>query len=82
MKITKSAHAFKGYASSYIVELLNFLNPDVQLKDIQSAIKNILKILLSKFRGFTFTTTLVLLLKNIRSEDKRKYDIFYSHLKA
>ena len=78
MKITKSAHAFKGYASSYIVELLNFLNPDVQLKDIQSAIKNILKILLSKFRGLT----LVLLLKNIRSEDKRKYDISYSHLKV
>ena len=27
-------------------------------------------------------TTLVLVLKNIESEDKTKYDTFYSHLKA
>ena len=82
LEITKWVHAFKGYASSYNVELLNLFNPDLQLKDTESSIKNNLKRLLSKLRGFTFVTTLILLLKNIRSEDKRKYGTFQSHLKA
>ena len=75
-------HAFKCYASSYNVELLNLFNPDVQLKDSEFSIKNNFKILLSKLRGFTFVTTLVLFLRNIRSEDKRKYGTFHSHLKS
>ena len=39
-KITKRFHAYKGYTSSYNVDLLHFLNPDVQLKDTISAIRN------------------------------------------
>ena len=31
MKITKREHAFKDYASTYNVEMLNSFNPDVQL---------------------------------------------------
>ena len=31
MKITKREHAFKDYASTYNVEILNSFNPDVQL---------------------------------------------------
>ena len=46
MKITKWQHAFKGYASTYNVELIHFeliLNssdPLVQLKYTESAIKS------------------------------------------
>ena len=50
VKITKRAHAFKGYTSSYIVEILNFFNPELQLKDTESEIKNKLKIILSELR--------------------------------
>ena len=39
MKITKRAHAFKGNGSSYNVETLNSFNPELQLRDTQSAIK-------------------------------------------
>ena len=39
-----------------------------------------LKKLLSQLRGFKFVTTLVF--KKIESEDKRKYDNFYSSSKA
>ena len=40
VKITKRAHAFKGYSSSYYVEILNSFKPEIQLKDIESAIKS------------------------------------------
>ena len=29
VKITKGAHAFKGFASSYNVEISNFFNPEL-----------------------------------------------------
>ena len=40
VKITKQKHAFKGYASSYNVEILNFFNPEQQLKDTESVVKS------------------------------------------
>ena len=43
IKITKRAHVFKGYASSYNVEILNSVNPELQLRDTESGIKNKLK---------------------------------------
>ena len=39
VKIAKEAHAFKGYASSYNVEILNFFNLELHLKYTESAIK-------------------------------------------
>ena len=36
----------------------------------------------SELRGFKFVTTLVLNFKNIKSEDRTKYDNFYSSSKA
>ena len=59
-KITKRAYAFKGYVNSYNVEILSSFNPELQLKEIESAIKS----------------------KLIESEDKAKYDTFYSSSKA
>ena len=43
IKITKRAHAFKGYVSSYNIQILNSFNPEIQLKHTESAIKNKLK---------------------------------------
>ena len=84
MKITKWEYAFKGYASTYHVEILNSFDPELQLKDIESAIKSKVIELLTQLKGFKFVTTLVLehLLKKIESEDKTKYDNFYSSSKA
>ena len=39
VKITKQSHNFKGYVSSYNFEILNSFNPELQIKDIESAIK-------------------------------------------
>ena len=51
-KTTKGSHAYRGYASNYNVESLNSFNPELELIDNQSSIKNKLIDLLSKLRGF------------------------------
>ena len=61
---------------------LNSFNPELQLKDTESAIKNKLQKQLSELRGFKFVTTLVLVLKKRESEDKIKFDNFHSSSKA
>ena len=43
-----------------ITFILNFFNPELQLKDIEPAIKNKLLNLSFKLRGFKFVATLVL----------------------
>ena len=54
VKGKKRTHAFKGYTSSYKVEILNSFNRKPPLKDTASAIKIKLKKLLSELRRFKF----------------------------
>ena len=51
-------------------------------KHLESEIENKLKKLLIELRGFKFVITLVLVFEKIESEDKTKYDTFYSNSKA
>ena len=81
-KTTKREHAFKGYANTYNVEILNSFKPELQLKDTDHAIKIKLIEWLTQLQGFEFVKTLVLMFKKIESEDKTKYDNFYSSSKA
>ena len=60
VKVTKREHAFKGFASTYNVEILNSFYPELQLKDTESAIKSELIELLTQLKSFIFATTLVL----------------------
>ena len=80
-KNNEMKQAFKGFASSYNVEIVNSFNPELLLKNTESVIKSKVIDFLSKWRGFKSMTTLVLVLKKIESEDKTKYDIFYSSSK-
>ena len=80
-KITKQSHAFKDNANSYNVGILNSFNPELQLKDTESAIRNKLIDFLIKLKGFQFITTLVLEFKKIQSDDKILYSTFYLHSK-
>ena len=82
VKIKKQERAFKGYASTYDVEILNSFNAELQLKDTESAIESKLIESLTQLKSFKFVTTLVLVFKKIESEDKTKYDNFYSSSKA
>ena len=50
---------------------MNSFNPELQLKDIESAIRNKLKDLLTKLKGFKFMTTSDLELKT-KNDDEAK----------
>ena len=56
VKITKLEYAFKGFASSYNVEILNSFHLELQLKDTKSSIKSKLIDLLAQLKGFKFVT--------------------------
>ena len=82
IKTAIQEHAFKGYGITYNVENLNCFNPELQMKDTESAIESKLIELLSQLTGFKFVTTLLLVFKKIENKDKTKYDNFYSSSKA
>ena len=64
------------------MEIWNSFNPELNLKDIESAIKIKLIESLTQLKGFKFVTTLVLMFKKIENEDKTKCDNFYSSSKV
>ena len=61
---------------------MNLFNTEVLLKDAESAIKSKLIELLTQLKGFKFVATLVSVFKKIYSEQKTKYDSFYSRSKS
>ena len=80
-KTAKREHAFEGYASTYNVEILNSFNPELNLKDTESAIKITLINLLTQLKVLKFVTTLGFVFKKIESKNKTKYANFYSSSK-
>ena len=62
-KVAKQSYAHKGYTSTYSVEILNSLNPELPLKDSEYAMRNKLIDLLTESKGFKFMTSLVLKFK-------------------
>ena len=64
------------------VEILNYFNAGLQLKNIDSAMRNKLKNLLTELQGLEFVTTLVLEFQKIKSDDETKNSTISSALKA
>ena len=81
-RITKPEHAFKNFASTGNVEILNSFHLELQLKDNESAIKSKLIELLTQLKSIKFVATLVLVFKKIESKNKTQYDNFYSSSKV
>ena len=52
IKITKQSYACRDNASNFHVEILNYFNPELQLKGIEITNRNKLIDLLSELRGF------------------------------
>ena len=72
VKITKRKHAF------YDGEILSSFNPELQLKNIESAIKSKLMELLTQLEGSKFVTTLALVLKKIKVAIKKIINFYPS----
>ena len=68
-KLSKRSDAYKVYASSYYVDILNFFNMSYNLKiwNLQLELN-----LLTKLRGFKLVKTLVIEFENIDSDDATK----------
>ena len=66
-KNTKTRTSLWRFSKYYNVEILNYFNPELQLKDTESAIKSKLIELLTQLKGFKFVTTLVLVFKKIEN---------------
>ena len=64
VKIIKANHAFKGYAMSYEVEIIERKDPISQLEASKSSIKDMFSELLNETKGFEYQITLKVMLKN------------------
>ena len=66
LNVIKTDHAFRGYAISYKVELVEKKDPIKQLKASKSSIKDLLSGLLNETKGFKYQITLKVILKKFK----------------
>ena len=63
LNVIKTNHAFRGYAMSYKVEIIENKDPVKQLEARKSSIKDLLSDLLNETKGFKYEITLKVTLK-------------------
>ena len=69
LSVVKTDHAFKGYAMSYKVELIEEKDPLIQLEASKSSIKELFNDLLDETKGFKYQITLKVVLKKYKSTE-------------
>ena len=70
LSIIKTNQAFRGYAISYKVEIVEQKDPTVQLEVSKSSIKYLFNNLLNETKGFKYRITAKVLLKNTSLMEK------------
>ena len=75
--IIKTNQAFKGYAVSYKVEIVERKDPIVQLEASKLSIKNLFSILINEIKGFKYQITLKVLLKKYKRNGEIKFTPVY-----
>ena len=78
LNVIKANHAFRGYAVSYNVEIIEKNDPIKQLEASKSSIKDLLSDLLNETKGFKYQITLKVMLKNTSQMEKLNLDQFIS----
>ena len=66
LSVIKTDQAFKGYAMSYKVEIIEKKDPIVQLEASKLSIKNLFNDLLNELKGFKYQITVEVLLKKYK----------------
>ena len=66
LSVIKTDQAFKGYAMSYKVEIIEKKDPIVQLETSKLSIKNLFNNLLDELKGFKYQITVEVLLKKYK----------------
>ena len=66
LNVIKTNHAFRGYAMSYKVEIIEKKDPIKQLEASKSSIKDLLSDLLNEVKGFKYQIILKVILKKYK----------------
>ena len=77
LSVIKTDQAFKGYAMSYKVEIIEKKDPIAQLEASKLSIKNLFSDLLNETKGFKYQITLKVLLKKYKHDGEIKFEPFY-----
>ena len=73
LSVIKTNQAFRGYAMSYKLEIIERKYPIVQLEASKSSIKDFLNDLLNKTKGFKYQITVKVLLKRYKLNGEIKF---------
>ena len=77
--IVKTSKAFKGYARSYNIKIIDWKDPSVQLTIGTSSIEDLFKDLLDEIKGFKYQITLKVLLSKYKENIDREFaDVFFN----
>ena len=77
LSVVEITNAFKGYARSYKVEILEPIDPLVQLEASKSSIEDLFQDLLNEMKGFKYQTT-VATLSSKKKKEKENEGIEYT----
>ena len=77
LSVIKTDQAFKGYAMSYKVEIVEKKDPIVQLEASKSSIKNLFNNLLNETKGFKYHIAFKVLLKKYKLIGEIEFDPVY-----
>ena len=77
LSITEVSKAFKRYARSYKVDIVDHKDPSTQLEASKSSIKDLFKDLLNEMKGFKYQVTVKVLLSKDKRNEGNKYSSVY-----
>ena len=77
LNVIKTNHAFRGYAMSYKVEIIEKKDPIKQLEASKSSIKDLFSDLLNETKSFKYQITLKLLLKKCKPNGEIEFRLVY-----
>ena len=77
LSVIKTDQAFKGYAMSYKVEIIEKKDPIVQLEASKLSIKNLFSDLLNETKGFKYQITVKVLLKKYKHNGEIEFAPVY-----
>ena len=78
LNVIKTNDAFRGYATSYKVEIIEKKDPIKQLETSKSSIKDLVSDLLNEAKGFKYQIILKVILKSTNPMHKLNLDQFIS----
>ena len=77
LNVIKTNQAFRGYAMSYKVEIIERKDPIVQLEASKSSIKDLFSDLLNETKGFKYQITVKVLLKKYKHNGEIEFAPVY-----